>query len=190
MNRLLPWRALVLSGAIVLGGCYESNVKVLNYGDQANISGSYTCSSERGLFPDRSITVTESVTGSGEKVDYRYQVQGGGMFRFTEMNTGMLLGQTLRGRQGWGRREHDARYGYLFVDVRGASGFTIYEANFGGSKKDIDQSAQTRNVRWKKNPYGRGPTATLTGTADEIFEFFNDHARYTLTETGRCSSSD
>lgn len=190
MNNLPSRRALVLATAVLLSGCYESNVKVLNYGDQVAISGTYSCASLNGIFPDQAVTITESVSGSGDKVDYRYQVAGGGMFQFTETDTGFWLGQTQRGKRGWGRRERDARWGFVFVDVIGSRGFTIHEAKFKQSKKDINDAADARNVSQKLNPDGRGLTYTLTGTADNIFEFFNDHRQYMLTASASCTKSD
>jgi hypothetical protein len=180
-------RALALSAAALLSGCYESNVKVLNYGDQANLSGSYSCSSVTGLFPEQTVTIQELVVGSGEKIDYRYKVSDGGTFRLSEMDTGMMLGQTMRGARGWGRRERDARYGFVYFDIRGDSGFTIHEAKFNASSEDISEAAESRNVVPKESKYGRGPTFTLTGSADELFDFFNDHRRYMLQETVSCS---
>jgi len=191
MNKPYSRRALVLAAAVLLGGCYESNVKVLNYGDKVDISGTYSCTSLAGLLPDQSVTIKESVTGSGDKVDYRYHIQDGGMFQFTEMDAGFWLGQTLRGNRGWGRRERDARYGFVFVDVIGGSrGFTIHEAKFKQSKTDIDDAAENRTVTHKLNPDGRGTTHTLTGSADNIFEFFNDHRQYMLTATASCTKAD
>lgn len=190
MNSPFYRHACVLAAAVLLGGCYESNVKVLNYGDKVNISGTYTCTSLAGILPDQSVTISESFTGSGDKVDYRYQVQDGGMFQFAEMDLGFYLGQTLRGNRGWGRRERDARYGFVFVDVIGSRGFTIHEAKFKQSKTDIDDAAENRTVGHKHNPDGRGTTHALTGTADNIFEFLNDHRQYMLTATASCTRAD
>jgi hypothetical protein len=181
---------LIFAAALLLSACYESDVRVLNYGDSAGIAGQYYCQETDNSRPSETVTITESVRGSGQTIDYIYAFSGGGRFRFSEMDSGLFLGQTFRGHQGWGRREHDARLGYAFFDMNGSVGFSVYEASFSAHAEDIGQMLERHNAQFKQKPQLKRPTFTLAGTPDDLFNFFNEHSRHMLKETVICTRQD
>lgn len=181
---------LLVTLGLAVAGCYESDIRVLNYGDQATAAGSYRCSFADNSRPDETVHISESVRGSGQAIDYLYSVEGGGQFRFTELDSGLFLGQTFRGHQGWGRRQHDARHGFAFFDMNGAVGFSILETSFSANLDEIGQMLERHGARFKRKPELKRPTLTLTGTPDGLFDFFNEHSRHMLTETVTCTRQD
>lgn len=183
-------KPLIVIAVAMLSGCYESDVRVLNYGDKASLSGQYYCQATDNSRPAETVKITESIRGAGETIDYIYSFSGGGQFRFSEMDSGLFLGQTFRGHQGWGRRQHDARLGFAFFDMNGSVGFSIYEAKFSAHAGEIGEMLERHNSRFKQKPQLKRPTFTLDGTPDDLFDFFNEHSRHMLKETVTCSRQD
>ncbi|MGB7301032.1 MAG: hypothetical protein WBD34_17055 [Burkholderiaceae bacterium] len=171
-----------------LSACYESEVRMLNYGDRANLEGKYICTAVDGSRPAESVEISVQKSGQGNAVDYVYRFSGGGEFRFSNLSSGMFIGQTHRGYKGWGRKEHDSRYGFVFLDVKNTADISFFETNFGSQKEEIGRMMEANDIRFKENPYSLTTTMTLSGSADNLFDFFNGHGRSMLKETVTCTS--
>ncbi|MGC1439685.1 MAG: hypothetical protein WA888_03685, partial [Burkholderiaceae bacterium] len=48
-----------------LSACYESEVRMLNYGDRANLEGKYICTAVDGSRPAESVEISVQKSGQG-----------------------------------------------------------------------------------------------------------------------------
>lgn len=162
--------------AIILSGCYESEIEVLKSGEKISIVGELQCTSgNEGK--SQKLKIIEHVSGFFFK-EYHYEIGDSNDVKFKKYGEDLHIAQSHK----------NGKYQYTFVDLSKESSVIFLVPKLIEHPDYFDALISNHNI--KCDTMGPSRSCRLVGTKTNISNYLEAHDPNYLTPILRCTSNN
>jgi len=175
-------RAIALSFIVLmLTGCYESEVPLIERGERTALSGSFKCQ-DPGSKSSFDIRFSEIRGGSGRLTSYRYEDGEAHSYMFKKLSSGLFLGQA-KGERSLSPFQIDTEgFEFAFVRFLDANTFMAYLDDMDQKWPQIEKLLEKHQPDYKWDD----DLLLLAGSKEKTLRFLAAHDKTLLKEPTRC----
>lgn len=171
MNTLIRKLVIWFSVVIGLGGCYETEMPILERGEKASISGEFECHNR--ISGGEKIHSFNEVKEGVLLANYRYVEADETINLLKRLSSGLYLVQSSRTNQ---------KFEYVYVDFLDKNIYLVLIADLMGKQDYIESLLRKYRVYGKKTD----AALLLSGDRSSVYDFMAAHDKSLLTVWLKC----
>ena len=180
---IITIRAIALSFiALMLTGCYETELPLIERGERTPLAGNFQCLNP-GSKDAFEINFTETIEGAGRLANYRYVDNDGHAYLLKKLPSGLFLGQAKAERSLEPFQINSDGFEYAFVRFVDASTFLVFLDDVEEKWPQIEKLLAKQQADYKRDD----DLLFLSGSSEKSLRFLVAHDKALLKEPTQCT---